>query len=86
MAYDGSAPSARSTAISAWAPSPDIHLRLFTDPAPSRRLAMFWRETSVYADFLPKVAAIIRDLPAGLVHEVTAGLDDGDTAPQPAAG
>jgi LysR family hydrogen peroxide-inducible transcriptional activator len=51
------------------APSPDIHLRRFADPAPNRRLAIFWRETSVYAEFLPKVAAIIRDLPPGLVHE-----------------
>jgi len=59
------------------APSPDIHLRRFADPAPSRRLAMFWRETTVYPDFLPKVAAVIRDLPAGLVHAMADG-DDGD--------
>lgn len=56
-------------------PSPDIHLRRFTDPAPSRRLAMFWRETSVYGEFLPKMAAIIRDLPPGLAHEAVGDAD-----------
>ncbi len=29
---------------------------------------MFWRPTSVYGDLLPEVAAVLRDLPSGLVH------------------
>jgi hypothetical protein len=33
---------------------------------------MFWRETSVYRDFLPKLADVMRDLPPGLVHPVQA--------------
>jgi len=50
------------------APSEDIALLRFADPVPNRRIAMLWRETSVYRDFLPKLADVIRDLPAGLVH------------------
>jgi LysR family hydrogen peroxide-inducible transcriptional activator len=51
-------------------PSADIALLRFTEPVPQRRIAMFWRESSVYRDLLPKVAKVIRDLPPGLVHEV----------------
>ena len=29
---------------------------------------MFWRPTSAYGDLLPEVAAILRDLPDGLVQ------------------
>jgi len=49
-------------------PSADIVLLPFREPVPTRRIAMMWRETSVYRDFLPKVAAVMRDLPPGLVH------------------
>jgi LysR family hydrogen peroxide-inducible transcriptional activator len=48
--------------------SDDIRLVRFADPVPRRRIAMFWRDSSVYRDFLPKVAEVMRDLPPGLVH------------------
>jgi LysR family transcriptional regulator, hydrogen peroxide-inducible genes activator len=48
--------------------SDDIRLLRFTAPVPQRRIGMFWRESSVYRDFLPKVADVVRDLPPGLVH------------------
>ncbi|MCU1359071.1 MAG: transcriptional regulator [Ilumatobacteraceae bacterium] len=44
-----------------------IRLIPFAQPVPSRRIAMFWRPTSVYRGFLPKLAAIIRELPSALV-------------------
>ena len=47
--------------------SPDIALVRFSEPAPSRDLAMYWRETSVYRDLLPKLAVVIRDLGRPLV-------------------
>jgi len=51
------------------APSSDeITLLRFRDPVPKREIAMFWRPTSVYGDLLPEVAAVLRDLPSGLVH------------------
>jgi LysR family hydrogen peroxide-inducible transcriptional activator len=49
-------------------PSDDIALLRFAEPVPNRRIAMLWRETSVYRDFLPKLAEVISDLPPGLVH------------------
>src|SRR5690606_36840238 len=48
--------------------SDDIRLLRFVEPVPRREIAMFWRETSVYRDFCPKLAEIIRDLPPGLVR------------------
>lgn len=51
-------------------PSEDIRLLEFEAPAPKRTVAMFWRPTSVYREFLPKVAAAFRALPAGLVRPV----------------
>jgi LysR family hydrogen peroxide-inducible transcriptional activator len=48
--------------------SDDITLLRFADPAPTRTIAMLWRETSVYRDFLPKLADVVRDLPPGLVN------------------
>jgi LysR family hydrogen peroxide-inducible transcriptional activator len=47
--------------------SEDIRLLRFSEPVPRRRIAMFWRETSVYRDFLPRIAEAFRDLPPGLV-------------------
>jgi LysR family hydrogen peroxide-inducible transcriptional activator len=44
----------------------NIRLVPFADPVPQRQIAMFWRETSAFHDFLPKLAAIFSDLPAGL--------------------
>jgi len=48
--------------------SADVHLVRFRDPAPQREIAMYWRPTSVYRDLLPMVAAVMRDLPPGVVH------------------
>jgi LysR family hydrogen peroxide-inducible transcriptional activator len=50
-------------------PSEDVRLLRFSPPVPRRSIAMVWRRTSVYADLLPKVAAVMRDLPAGLVGQ-----------------
>jgi LysR family hydrogen peroxide-inducible transcriptional activator len=50
------------------AESPQVRLLPFTDPVPRREIAMFWRPTSVYREFLPKIATVLRDLPPGLVH------------------
>ena len=40
--------------------SDDIRLLRFAEPVPRREIAMFWRETSVYRDFLPKLAEVVR--------------------------
>ncbi len=45
-------------------PSRAITLVRFADPAPRRRIAMYWRTSSVYREFLPHVAALLRDVPA----------------------
>ena len=37
-----------------------VVLRRFRDPAPSRRIAMFWRATSSFDGFLPLVADVLR--------------------------
>jgi hypothetical protein len=29
---------------------------------------MCWRRTNVYKDFFPALAAVVRDLPPGLIH------------------
>ena len=44
----------------------DITLLHFAEPVPRRRIAMLWRETNVYAEFLGRLAAVLRDLPPGL--------------------
>jgi len=49
--------------------SPDVSLRRFTDPVPSRTVAMFWRPTNVYRDLIPKLAAVVRDTVAPLAHQ-----------------
>jgi LysR family transcriptional regulator, hydrogen peroxide-inducible genes activator len=48
------------------APSPDVVLLQFAEPVPRRRIGMFWRPASVYRDLLPRLADVLRDLPAGL--------------------
>ncbi|MFV0317809.1 MAG: LysR substrate-binding domain-containing protein [Microthrixaceae bacterium] len=40
----------------------------FTEPIPSRQIAMFWRRTSVHAELLAQVAAVMADLPADLLR------------------
>jgi LysR family hydrogen peroxide-inducible transcriptional activator len=47
--------------------SPDITLVRFEPPVPRREIAMFWRRTSPYADFLPQIAGLIRDVAGALV-------------------
>ncbi len=49
------------------APSADIHLIRFRSHPPSRRIAMVWRKSSAITAFLTQLAAIIRDLPIGLL-------------------
>lgn len=51
--------------------SADIRLRRFAEPVPRREIAMYWRRTSVYADFLPELAKVVRDLPPGLVRRTS---------------
>jgi LysR family hydrogen peroxide-inducible transcriptional activator len=51
-------------------PSDAVALVRFAEPVPRRQIAMFWRPTSAYRDFLPKLAAVIRDLPEGLTRDL----------------
>lgn len=48
-------------------PSENIRLLAFKDPPPSRRMALAWRRTSAMAGFLRELAAVLRDLPPGLL-------------------
>lgn len=48
--------------------SDDIVLLRFAPPAPSRQIAMFWRDTSTYSGLLPELARLMGRLPAGLVQ------------------
>lgn len=48
-------------------PSESIRLLPFKKPAPTRRLALVWRKSSAMSGFLHKLAAVLRDLPAGLL-------------------
>lgn len=49
-------------------PSDDIVLLRFAAPAPSRQVAMFWRDTSTYSSLLPELARLMARLPEGLVQ------------------
>lgn len=49
------------------AQSADIALLRFTEPVPSRSIAMFWRESSMYRGLLPEMAALVRSSVSGLV-------------------
>jgi LysR family hydrogen peroxide-inducible transcriptional activator len=49
-------------------PSDEIELIRFAEPVPRRQIAMFWRRSSSYADFLPRLAELFRELPSGLVR------------------
>lgn len=46
----------------------DITLLRFADPVPNRRIAMFWRPTNTYAEMLPELADVFRDLPGDHVR------------------
>lgn len=50
------------------AASEHVTLLRFAEPVPRRRIGMFWRPASVYRDLLPRLADVLRDLPAGLAH------------------
>lgn len=47
-----------------------IHLVRFTEPVPNRAIAMFWRKSSAFRDFLPDLAEVFRELPHGLVRPI----------------
>ena len=47
--------------------SDDIRLLRFRDATPNRRIALAWRKSSAVGEFLQKLAAVIRDLPRGLL-------------------
>lgn len=47
--------------------SSDIHLLRFRDSHPSRQIGMVWRRSSAMADFLLKLADIVRSLPKSLL-------------------
>lgn len=47
--------------------SEDVTLIRFSEPVPRREIAMYWRRTSPFADFLPQVATLFRELPDGFV-------------------
>lgn len=58
-------------AVSAPVPeSPGIALVRLDDPAPSRRIAMYWRTTSVYSAVLEQLADVFRAASANLVSPV----------------
>lgn len=52
--------------------SDDIRLIPFQSPAPTRRIALFWRNTSARREFLPKLADVFRALPANLLDPASA--------------
>lgn len=49
-------------------PSPEITLLRFTDPAPSRQIALLWRDTATYQTVLPELARLLAALPPDLVR------------------
>lgn len=49
--------------------SKNIQLLPFSNPPPSRRLAMCWRRSSAMAPFLRQLAAQLRDLPPALLQQ-----------------
>jgi LysR family hydrogen peroxide-inducible transcriptional activator len=49
-------------------PSDSIRLLAFRDPPPTRRMALVWRRSSAMSAFLHALAAVIRDLPPGLLE------------------
>jgi LysR family hydrogen peroxide-inducible transcriptional activator len=47
-------------------PSPHVTVRHFAEPAPSRRIALVWRRTSVHRELLVQVAEVLRSSVADL--------------------
>jgi len=48
--------------------SDDIRLIRFAEPVPRRRIAMFWRRSSAFREFLPRLAEVFRGVPPELLH------------------
>jgi len=46
--------------------SPHIRLMPFRDPAPTRRISLYWRKSSVRTDFLTDIGREVSELPASL--------------------
>jgi LysR family hydrogen peroxide-inducible transcriptional activator len=46
--------------------SPDVRLLRLAEPVPRREVAVFWRATNVYRDFFPRLAELLRAIPAEL--------------------
>jgi len=53
------------------APSREVRLVPFREPAPSRRIAMVWRRSSAMSEFLTRFAEVFRELPADLLDTDT---------------
>jgi LysR family hydrogen peroxide-inducible transcriptional activator len=69
------------------APTPNVHLMAFSRHPPSRRLAMFWRNTSALHDFLLRLSGVFKQLPAALLDPATLPAQPGhaiiDNPPSP---
>ncbi|MGE7137978.1 DNA-binding transcriptional regulator OxyR [Luteibacter sp. NPDC031894] len=63
------------------AQSPNVHLVEFEAPAPSRRIAMLWRKSSAMTPFFESLAALIRDVPAGLLSTRGCATGQPDATP-----
>ena len=48
--------------------SPDVRVVPLAEPVPCREIAMYWRRSSAYRDFLPRLAESFRALAPDLVH------------------
>ena len=54
-------------------PSPQMRILRFADPAPHRDLALVFRPTNVFRDFMPELALALRQLPEGTVSPLEMG-------------
>lgn len=59
-------------------PSDNITLLRFSEPVPSRTIAMCWRRSTAFGEFLPELAEQFRDLPTDLVHPLTGSVPRGE--------
>jgi LysR family hydrogen peroxide-inducible transcriptional activator len=46
----------------------NLALKQFSEPPPSRQLAMFWRKSSALGDFIREISAVFSNLPAHLLE------------------
>jgi LysR family hydrogen peroxide-inducible transcriptional activator len=63
--------------------SPDVRILRFADPVPRREIAMYWRRTSPYRDFLPRLADVVGQVAPELLRSPTELAVSG--GPPPAA-